>query len=72
MPNNTTTMSRERRHIRSLRRIAQLTGLPYTFRIPMPFPIMYERDFIIFFRYMDAYPGIWEDVHRVAYIPPLP
>lgn len=65
-------MSRERHHIRSLRRIAQLTGLPYTFRIPTPFSAAYERDFILFLRYMDAYPEIWEDVQRVAYISHLP
>jgi hypothetical protein len=63
---------RYKSHINSLKIIAELTGLPNTFRVPYPFPEEYEHDFKIFMRYMRAYPGIWNDIQRVEYIPPLP
>lgn len=59
-------------HMNLLQQIAELTGLPNTFRVPFPFPEEYEHDFKIFMRYMRAYPDIWNDVLRVEYIPPLP
>jgi hypothetical protein len=54
----------------SLKRVAQLTGLPNTFRVPCPLPKEYEYDFKIFMKYMKAYPEIWNNVQRLEYIPP--
>ncbi len=65
-------MSRERRHIRSLRRIARITVLPYTFHIPLPFPHAYQRDLELFMRYMGAYPEIWAEIQSIPRIPTLP
>jgi hypothetical protein len=59
-------------HINSLRRIAEITGLPHTFRVPCPLLPEYEYDFKIFMRYMNAYPYIWNDIMFVEYISHLP